>query len=84
MNLKNIDILKELISTYIVSSKPDYEWLVEEFNKKNVHKIEIKQKDLKKRQFYEHTLEYKLKHPIVVVLRKMGIYENCKKILGMS
>lgn len=81
---KNIDILKELISTYIVSSKPDYEWLVEEFNKKNVHKIEIKQKDLKKRQFYEHTLEYKLKHPIVVVLRKMGIYENCKKILGMS
>lgn len=78
---KNKEILKELISTYIISGKPDYEWLVEEFNRKNVHKMEICNK---KSQFYEHTLEYKLKHPIVVVLRKMGIYENCRKILGLS
>ena len=36
----------------------------------------------KKEQFYEHTLEYKIKHPIVVVLRKMGIYDKIKQIIG--
>ena len=81
--VNNIDILKELISTYIVSSKTEYEWLSEEFNRKNVHKIEPK-RTLKKSQFYEHTLEYKLKHPIVVVLRKIGVYEKTREILGMN
>lgn len=81
--VNNIDILKELISTYIVSSKAEYEWLSEEFNRKNVHRIELK-RTLKKSQFYEHTLEYKLKHPIVVALRKIGVYENLKRTLGMN
>ncbi len=78
---KNIDILKELISTYIVSSKADYEWLVEDFNNKNIHRIDIYDK---KRKYYEHTLEYKIKHPIVVILRKMGIYDYCKRAIGME
>ena len=76
----NIDILKELISTYFVSSKSEYEWLVSEFNRKNIHKIEPKRK-LKKSAFYEHTLEYKLKHPIVVALRKIGVYDNLRNVI---
>lgn len=76
---KNNDILKELISTYFMSSEIEYKWLVEEFNNKNIH---INEKYNKKiRKYYEHTLEYKLKHPIVLVLRKIGIYNQCKKIL---
>ena len=27
-------------------------------------------------------LEYKIKHPIVVVLRKIGIYDKIKQIIG--
>ncbi len=77
---KNIDILKELIITYIVSSKSEYEWLVENFNRENVHKISF---DKEKTIFYEHTIEYKLKHPIVVALRKIGVYERFKEILGL-
>ena len=80
----NIDILKELISTYLVSCKPEYEWLCREFNKKNVHRLILKNRALKKKQFYEHTLEYKLKHPVVVALRKIGVYENAKRMLGME
>lgn len=77
---KNSDILKELISTYFMSSEIEYKWLVEEFNNKNIH---INEKYNKKiRKYYEHTLEYKLKHPIVLVLRKIGIYNQCKKMLG--
>ena len=79
----NMDILKELISTYIVSSKGQYEWLSNEFNRKNVHKVENK-RALKKRKYYEHTLEYKLKHPIVVALRKIGVYERTRELLGMD
>ena len=77
---KNIDILKELISTYFVSSKQEYEWLAEEFNNKNIH---IKHFKGKKPLFYEHTLEYKIKHPIVLALRKIGMYERTKRILGI-
>lgn len=74
----NQDILKELISSYYMSSEIEYKWLVQEFNKKNVH---INEKySRKKSKYYEHTLEYKLKHPIVLLLRKMGIYNTCKKI----
>ena len=74
---KNMDILKELISTYIVSSKPEYEWLSNEFNKNNIHKIKANKKSYN----YEKTIEYKIKHPIVVVLRKIGIYENLKSVI---
>ncbi len=76
---KNIDILKELVFTFFVSNRQDYEWLVNEFNKKNVHK-----KELKKNVNYEKTLEYKVKHPIVVALRKLGMYEKTRKILRME
>ena len=74
----NMDILKELISTNIVSSKGEYEWLVEEFNKKNIHKVSFKNR---KSEFYEHTVEYKIKHPIVVTLRKIGVYENLRNFI---
>ena len=81
---KNMCILKELISTYIVSSKPEYDWLVEEFNKHNVHKINFTRKKAKDMPFYEHTVEYKIKHPIVVLLRKIGIYERAKELLRIN
>ena len=75
---KNMDILKELISTYFASSKREYEYLVDEFNKRNVH---INKMAKKKTKFYEHTLEYKIKHPIVVFLKKIGIYEKVKELI---
>ena len=78
---KNTDILKELISTYFASCKPEYEWLVEDFNKKNIHKMKLRTKG---KQAYEQTLGYKIKHPIVVALRKIGIYENVKNFVFKS
>lgn len=81
---ENIDIFKELIFSFFVSNKLEYEWICEEFNQKNIHKINLKNKYLKKKQFYEKTLEYKIKHPIVLALRKFGIYESTKRILGMQ
>ena len=79
---KNKNILKELISSYFVAERNEYEWLAEEFNKENIHRL--KNKTLQKKKLYEHTLEYKLKHPIVVALRKMGVYEKTKRALGMQ
>ena len=78
----NIEITKELISEFLVSSKMDYEWVSSKFNQDNIHIILKYDKKAKKEQFYEHTLEYKIKHPIVVVLRKMGIYDKIKQIIG--
>ena len=80
----NIAVLKELISSFLVSNKLEYEWICEEFNHKNIHISNFKNKILKKKQYYEHTLEYKIKHPIVLALRKVGIYESTKRILGMQ
>lgn len=80
----NIDTLKELITIYLISCKPEYEWLCNDFNEKNIHRLILKNRALKKKQFYEHTLEYKLKHPVVVALRKIGVYENAKRMLGME
>ena len=77
---ENISITKELISSYFIAEKSEYEWLSEKFNKENIHINKV----LNKKQLYEHTLEYKLKHPIVVTLRKMGVYDNAKRILGMQ
>ena len=79
-NAENIRITKELISSYFIAEKNEYEWLSEKFNKENIHTNKV----LNKKQFYEHTLEYKLKHPIVVTLRRMGVYDNAKRILGMQ
>ena len=78
---KNINLSKELISLYLVSCERQYEWLCEEFNEKNIHRLVDRSRNTNKRQFYEHTLEYKLKHPVVVALRKIGIYEDAKRLL---
>lgn len=80
----NMNILKELISSFFISNKLEYEWICEDFNQKNIHRINLKNKYIKKRQFYENTLEYKIKHPIVLALRKIGVYESTKRILGME
>ena len=77
---ENISVLKELIASYFIAEKNEYEWLSEKFNKENIHINRV----LNKKQFYEHTLEYKLKHPIVVTLRKMGVYDNARRIFGMQ
>ena len=78
---KNMIVLKELISTYLVSSKTEYEWLADNFNKNNIHQIDIKK--VKSFKPYEHTLEYKIKHPFVVGLKKIGMYKKLKRILDL-
>lgn len=80
---KNTNLLKELISSYFVSCQKQYEWLCDEFNTKNIHRLPVKNRALKKRRFYEHTLEYKIKHPVVVALRRIGVYEDAKRLLGI-
>ena len=80
---RNLSLLKELISSYFVSCERQYEWLCDEFNSKNIHRLQLKSRALKKRQFYEHTLEYKIKHPVVVALRRIGVYEDAKRLLGI-
>ena len=50
-------------------------------NKKIKKKMYKKIKKNNKRLFYEKTMEYKIKHPIVMLLRKIGIYDDLKKIL---
>lgn len=80
---KNKSLLKELISSYFVLCQKQYEWLCDEFNTKNIHRLPMKNRALKKRRFYEHTLEYKIKHPVVVALRRIGVYEDAKRLLGI-
>ena len=81
---ENIGILKEMVSTYFISSKQEYEWLVDEFNIKNIHKNETYEKKTKGKIPYEHTIEYKIKHPIVVVLRGIGVYDKMREMLRME
>ena len=45
---KNKNILKELISSYFVVERNEYEWLAEEFNKENIHRL--KNKTLQKKK----------------------------------
>ena len=79
---RNIRIAKEVIIGYILESRQEYEWMASQFNTQNIHMILKYDKKAKKLQFYEHTLEYKIKHPIVVILRKMGIYDKLKQLIG--
>ena len=79
---KNIRIAKELITRYLIESQAEYEWMSNKFNQDNIHMILKYDKKAKKEQFYEQTLEYKIKHPIVVLLRKLGIYDKLKQIIG--
>lgn len=79
---KCIDLTKEHIVSYMMLSEKEYEWLTDEFNRKNVDIDYEYDTENPKKAYYEQTIEYKIKHAIVVVLQKMGIYELCKKILG--
>lgn len=81
---KNMRITKELITQYLLESKAEYEWMANKFNQENIHIILKYDKKAQKEQFYEHTLEYKIKHPIVVILRKLGIYDKLKQIIGLE
>lgn len=79
---KNLSVTKELITQYILESREEYIWMSNKFNTENIHIMLKYDKKAKKQQFYENTLEYKIKHPIVVVLRKLGIYDKLKQIIG--
>lgn len=74
---KNIGLAKEIITRYLISTKAEYNWNSENFTRENIHIIKNISKN--SRIGYEHTLEYKIKHPIVVILRKLGIYEIIKE-----
>lgn len=78
---ENIQITEELLTLYLETYSKEYEWLSDEFNKNNIDMPKLKSLKGKDNPMYEHTLEYKIKHPIVVVLRKIGIYEFCKKLV---
>ena len=81
-NMKNnIDLTKEFITRYFIGAQIEYEWLAKNFNMENVDidwKLEKKEN---KMLYYENTLEYKIKHPIYVILTKLHLYELIKRIL---
>lgn len=70
---RNINIVKELLTRYLISTKEEYVWHCENFTAENIHARK------NSKIAYEHTLEYKIKHPFVVILRKMGLYNSVKK-----
>ena len=77
----SIDITKELITKYFISMQDEYKWLAKNFNDENVD-IDFKlEKEENKTTYYENTLEYKIKHPFYVILKKLHIYDYAKKIL---
>ena len=67
----NMDLTKELFTRFLISSKSEYDWTSQNFNRENIHILHKKA--------YENTVEYKIKHPIVVILKKIGLYEIVKK-----
>lgn len=77
----NIDITKELITKFFIFQQDEDRWLSENFNKENVDRDWNLEKKVNKRLCYENTLEYKIKHPIYVILNKLHIYEFLKRIL---
>lgn len=76
------NLTKEFITNYLTLSGDEYKWLSEQFNKTNVDRDYKFEAEQNKYDYYEQTLEYKIKHPIVVVLQKIGIYEFCRKLMG--
>lgn len=74
-------ILKELITKNCITEQAEYEWLAQNFNIENVDRDWKLEKKANKMLYYENTLEYKIKHPICVVLTKLHIYDYIKKIL---
>ena len=80
---KCTDLTKEYIAQYMMLSDGEYKWLSDEFNRKNIDEVDYKYNtEDPKKAYYEQTLEYKIKHVIVVALQKIGIYEICKRLLG--
>ena len=81
-NMKeNIDITKELLTKYFISAKQEYKWLVKGYNNEFTD-IDLEfEKKLNRDLYYENTIEYKIKHPIYVVLEKLHIYKYLKKII---
>ena len=85
----NIDLCKEFITKYFISTNSEYDWLAKQFNKENVEKLleDFYGKDIdmrfekKEEILYENTLGYKIKHPIYVALNKIGIYDFIKRVL---
>ena len=75
-------LTKEFITEFLMTSQNEYDWLCNEFNKNNVDGDYEYDVENAKMAYYEQTLEYKFKHVIVVVLRKLGVYEFCKKLVG--
>lgn len=75
-------LTKELITQYLITTKIEYDWLCSEFNKKYVDGDFEFDVENEKRAYYEQTLEYKIKHVIVVILRKIKVYDFCKKLVG--
>ena len=72
-NLQNsIDITKELITKYFISTQDEYDWLASNFNLRNVDRDWKLEKKTNKMLYYENTIEYKIKHPIYVVLKKLS------------
>ena len=72
---RNINLTKELITKYLINGKEEYNWRSLEFTQNNIH---VNNKFNKSKIGYEHTLEYKIKHPFVVALRKIGVYDTFK------
>lgn len=83
--LQNLKLTKEYITMYNTAYEEEYEWHCKQFNMQNIDMSTIVNKlKGKENPMYEHTLEYKIKHPIVVFLRKIGVYDLFKKILGKN
>ena len=79
-NMKaNTDLTKEFITRYFIGAKEEYKWIAQ----KTIHEcvdIDYKYED-KANILYENTLEYKIKHPIYVILMKLHVYNFLKKLL---
>ena len=73
-------IMDEFIIKNFAAFEQEYEWLSKQFNEQN---IDISYA----REMYEYfdetkTLSYKFKHVIVVVLRKLHVYDKIKQMIG--
>lgn len=76
------NLTQEIITRNFAAAEPEYKWLCKDFNEKNIDISYAK-------DFYEYvdetkTLTYKFKHVIVVILRKMHVYDKIKEIIGKT
>lgn len=74
----NIDLTKEFITRYFIGVQAEYNWIAQNFIKEYV---DIDWKLENKMIYYENTLEYKIKHPIYILLKKLHLYDFLKNIL---